>query len=178
MTSTIFTIGFTKKSAEEFFRLLQEAGVQKLIDIRENRVGQLAGFAKYPDLAFFLDRIAGISYHYEPIFAPGPEIRDALRKTRDWTRFEKSFLKLMKQRRVLDAVDRSSFEGKVALLCSEAEADKCHRRLVAEMLAQHWSSQGHAIEVKHLAKASQITRSLSPRRRRVARARRSHQSVN
>jgi hypothetical protein len=42
------------------------------------------------------------------------------------------------------------FEGKVALLCSEAEADKCHRRLVAEMLAHHWSSQGHAIEVKHL----------------------------
>jgi uncharacterized protein YeaO (DUF488 family) len=153
MTSTIFTIGFTKKSAAEFFRLLQEAQVRKVIDIRENRGGQLAGFAKYPDLALFLDRIAGIAHSYQPIFAPSPEIREALRKTRDWTQFEKSFLKLMKQRKVLDAVDPGLFEGKVALLCSEAEADKCHRRLVAEMLAQHWSSQGHTIEVKHLQSA-------------------------
>jgi uncharacterized protein (DUF488 family) len=150
MTSTIFTIGFTKKTAEEFFRLLQGAQVQKLIDIRENRVGQLAGFAKYPDLPFFLDRILGIAYDYRPIFAPSPEIRTAYRKTRDWAQYEKSFLGLMAQRRVLDEVDSASFEGKVALLCSEAEPDKCHRRLVAEMLAQHWTSQGHQIEVKHL----------------------------
>jgi uncharacterized protein (DUF488 family) len=155
MTSTIFTIGFTKKSAEEFFRLLQEAQVWRLVDIRENRVGQLAGFAKYPDLAFFLDRIAGIAYSYQPMFAPSPEIRDALRKTRDWAQFEKSFLRLMKQRRVLEVVDPSLFEGKVALLCSEAEAEKCHRSLVAEMLAQHWSSQGHTVEVKHLQSPKQ-----------------------
>jgi uncharacterized protein (DUF488 family) len=170
MNSTISTIGFTKKSAEEFFRLLQEAQVRKLIDIRENRVGQLAGFAKHPDLAFFLDRIAGIAYDYQPIFAPSPEIRIAYRKTRDWAQFEKSFLKLMRQRRVLKAVDPSLFEGRVALLCSEAEADKCHRRLVAEMLAQHWSSQGHAIEVKHLH---------SPKRRpRKKRARTTHEGTD
>jgi uncharacterized protein (DUF488 family) len=150
MTSTIFTIGFTKKSAEEFFRLLQEAQVRRLIDIRENRVGQLAGFAKFPDLAFFLDRISGIAYEYQPLFAPSREVRIAYRETRDWAEYERSFLELMAQRRVLDEIHPSLFEGKVALLCSEAEPDKCHRRLVAEMLARHWSSQGHAVEVKHL----------------------------
>jgi uncharacterized protein (DUF488 family) len=167
MTSTIFTIGFTKKTAEEFFRLLQEAQVQKLIDIRENRVGQLAGFAKYPDLAFFLDRILGIAYDYQPIFAPSPEIRDAYRKTRDWAQFEKSFQKLMVQRRVLDRVDSTSFEGKVALLCSEAEADKCHRRLVAEMLAKHWTSQGHQTEVKHLRSPKPVPRKKRTRKSHV-----------
>ena len=170
MTSTIFTIGFTKKTAEEFFRLLQDAQVRKLIDIRENRGGQLAGFAKSPDLAFFLDRISGIAYDYQPIFAPSPEIRDAYRKTHDWAQFEKSFRQLMMQRRILDAVDPSLFEGKVALLCSEAEADKCHRRLVAEMLAQHWSSQGHAIEVKHLHSAKPL--------RRKKRTRTSHEGTD
>jgi uncharacterized protein (DUF488 family) len=150
MTSTIFTIGFTKKSAEEFFGLLQVAHVKKLIDIRENRVGQLAGFAKYPDLAFFLDRIAGITYDYQPIFAPSQEIRVAYRKTHDWAKYEKSFQELMAQRRVLDEVDASLFEGRIALLCSEAEPDRCHRRLVAEMLARHWQSQGHEVEVQHL----------------------------
>jgi uncharacterized protein (DUF488 family) len=158
MISTIFTIGFTKKTAEEFFRLLQEAQVQKLIDIRENRVGQLAGFAKYPDLPFFLDRILGIAYDYQPIFAPSLEIRTAYRKTRDWAQFEKSFRELMMQRRVLDGVDSASFEGRVTLLCSEAEPDMCHRRLVAEMLAQHWTSQGHQIEVKHLCSPKPVPR--------------------
>jgi len=61
MGSTICTIGFAGKTAEQFFTLLKNAGVQKLIDIRENRIGQLSGFAKYPDLAFFLDRVAGIN---------------------------------------------------------------------------------------------------------------------
>ena len=158
MTSTIFTIGFTKKTAEEFFRLLREAQVQKLIDIRENRVGQLAGFAKYPDLAFFLDRILGIAYDYQPIFAPSPEIRTAYRKTRDWAKYEKSFRELMVQRRVLDDVDSALFEGRVTLLCSEAEPDKCHRRLVAEMLEQHWTAQGHQIEVKHLRSHKPVPR--------------------
>ena len=170
MTSTIFTIGFTKKTAEEFFRLLREAQVQKLIDIRENRVGQLAGFAKYPDLPFFLDRILGIAYDYQPIFAPSPEIRTAYRKTRDWAQFEKSFRELMMQRRVLDDVDSASFEGKVALLCSEAEPDRCHRRLVAEMLAQHWRSQGHQIEVKHLGSPKPV--------RRKKRTRSSHEGTD
>jgi uncharacterized protein (DUF488 family) len=170
MTSTIFTIGFTKKSAEEFFRLLEEAQVRKLIDIRENRAGQLAGFAKHPDLAFFLDRIAGIAYSYQPSFAPSREIRTAYRRTRDWAQYEKSYLELMRQRRVLDEVDPALFEGRVALLCSEAEADKCHRRLVAEMLAQHWASQGHTIEIEHLH---------SPKRRpRKKRARTSHEGTD
>jgi uncharacterized protein (DUF488 family) len=150
MTSTIFTIGFTKKTAEEFFRLLQEAEVQKLIDTRENRVGQLAGFAKYPDLAFFLQRIAGIAYDHQPIFAPSPEIRIAYRQSHDWGQYEISYAELMAQRQVLEQIDPALFEGRVALLCSEAEPEKCHRRLVAEMLAERWNAQGHEIEVKHL----------------------------
>jgi uncharacterized protein (DUF488 family) len=150
MTSTLFTIGFTKKTAEEFFRLLQEAQVQKLVDVRENRVGQLAGFAKYPDLAFFLQQIAGIAYDYQPIFAPTPEIRDAYIESRDWGKYENAFAELMAHRQVLEHVDTAAFEGRVALLCSEAEPEKCHRRLVAEMLARHLAAQGHQVEIKHL----------------------------
>lgn len=161
MTSTLFTIGFTKKTAEEFFRLLQEAGVQKLIDVRENRIGQLTGFSKYPDLPFFLDRILGVQYAHQPLFAPSPEIRDAYRKTRDWPQYEKSFLELMEQRKALEQVRPEDFEGKVALLCSEPGPEKCHRRLVVEMLNRHWSALGHNIGVKHL-----IIEKPLPRRKR------------
>jgi hypothetical protein len=77
----------------------------------------------------------------------------------------------------LEAVNPKLFEGKVALLCSEAEAEKCHRSLVAEMLAQHWSSQGHAVEVKHLhsAKRPPQKKPALSQGERVERVRRSHQ---
>ncbi len=163
MTSTLFTIGFTQKTAEEFFRLLQEAEVQRVIDVRENRVGQLAGFAKHPDIAFFLNRVLGIEYCHEPLLAPSPEIRDAYRATKDWPAYEKSFLELMDQGRILELVDPSKFEGRVALLCSEAGPEKCHRRLVAELLAKHWTTLGHTVEVTHLV----IEKAKSQRKRRV-----------
>ncbi len=163
MTSTLFTIGFTKKTAEEFFRLLQDAQVEKVIDVRENRVGQLAGFAKYPDIAFFLDRLLGIKYVHEPLFAPSPEIRLAYRKTRDWEQYEKSFSELMDSRKVLEVADPSVFQGKVALLCSEAGPERCHRRLVAELLAKDWKMQGHNVEIRHLVTDKAVT----TRKRRV-----------
>ncbi len=146
---------------------MQEAQVRKLIDIRENRVGQLAGFAKYPDLAFFLQQIAGIAYDYQPIFAPTAEIRDAYIESRDWAKYEIAFAELMTQRQALDKADTEAFEGRVALLCSEAEPGKCHRRLVAEMLAERWTAQGHHIEVEHLASAKP-PRKVKPKKARHA----------
>ncbi len=150
MTSTLCTIGFTQKTAAEFFQLLQEAGVRRLIDVRQNREGQLAGFAKHPDLEYFLRAIAGIDYLHEPSLAPSPAIRDAYRDSGDWRQYEESFLRLMEERNVPEAVAPAFYEGVVALLCSEPTPEKCHRRLVAEILAAHWNAQGHQVNVKHL----------------------------
>jgi len=127
-----------------------QAGVQKLIDIRENRVGQLSGFAKYPDIAFFLDRIGGMAYSYEPLLAPSPEIRKTYRANKDWALYEAAFLQLMRDRHVPQALNLSKYESTVALLCSEPQPDKCHRRLVAELLVQHFSVQGYNIGIRHL----------------------------
>jgi len=127
-----------------------QAGVQKLIDIRENRVGQLSGFAKYPDIAFFLDRIAGIAYSYEPLLAPSPEIRKTYRTTKDWALYEASFLQLMRSRDIPQALNLSQYEGTVALLCSEPQPEKCHRRLVAELLVHYLSVQGNNMHILHL----------------------------
>lgn len=43
---TVYTIGFTKKSAEKFFRLVRGSGTKRVVDVRLNNVSQLAGFAK------------------------------------------------------------------------------------------------------------------------------------
>jgi uncharacterized protein (DUF488 family) len=150
VSTKICTIGFAGKTAEEFFSLLDKAGVRLIVDIRENRRGQIAGYAKFPDLEFFLKRIGGIAYHYEPLLAPSPDIRDAYRKTHDWLQYEEAFLNLMRERGLPERLPPFPLEGTCALLCSEPGPEKCHRRLVAELLAAHWRALGRTVEVEHL----------------------------
>jgi len=78
----VLTIGFTKKTAEEFFSRLIRAGVKRVIDIRLNNVSQLAGFAKRDDLRYFLRTIGGIDYHHRPDLAPTQQILDAFKKSK------------------------------------------------------------------------------------------------
>src|SRR6202795_2646714 len=147
MELTLCTIGFAGKTAEQFFSLLAEAGVRRVVDIRENRGGQLSGFAKHPDLAFFLHRLAGIEYAHEPRLAPTPEIRKAYRATKDWPQYEAEFLALMRDRGFPGTMEVPVEGGTLALLCSEPGPEKCHRRLVAELLVKHLGDQGHAVQL-------------------------------
>ncbi len=150
MRPRLCTIGFAGKTAEEFFRLLGEGGVRTVIDVRENRAGQLSGYAKFPDIEYFLGRIGGISYRYEPELAPTQEIRKRYRETKDWPGYESAFLALMRERSFPRGISLPDGDGAVAFLCSEPGPDRCHRRLVAELLAEHWRSEGEAVEILHL----------------------------
>ena len=150
MQRLLCTIGFTGKTAEEFFALLSNAGVQQVIDIRQNRSGQLSGFSKNPDLAFFLKKIAGIEYLHEPLLAPAPELLKTYRRTKDWPAYETDFLAAMRTRGVPASVNTTSWSSKVSLLCSEPGPEKCHRRLVADLFAAFWSARGDAVDVRHL----------------------------
>jgi len=142
----LYTIGFTKKSAETFFGLLKQPGLERIIDVRYNNTSQLAGFTKRDDLAFFLRRLRGLDYVYLPELAPTKESRDAyMKRGGDWEAYIAAYRALLDERCVAETLDKSLFDGG-CLLCSEATADHCHRRLLAEYLAEHW---GH-IEIVHL----------------------------
>ena len=153
MEILLCTIGFAGKTAEEFFRLLAEAQVERLIDIRQHREGQLSGFAKHPDLAYFLEKVARIGYSHEPQLAPTPALLKTYRETKDWAAYETGFLSLMQERGIPQALDASLWPPRATLLCSEPGPAKCHRRLVADLLAAHWRSQGHLVEIRHLVAA-------------------------
>ena len=71
---TLYTIGFTKKSAESFFSLLKNAGIKKLVDIRVNNSSQLAGFAKGKDLEFFVKELCDAEYTHIVDLAPTKEL--------------------------------------------------------------------------------------------------------
>ena len=142
----MFTIGFTKTSAERFFSRLQKAGVRKLVDVRLNNVSQLAGFAKRDDLRYFLKALANIEYAHAPELAPTQQMLDAYKKNGGtWADYERLFLDLISGRRVEEKVTREAL-GDACLLCSEDKPTHCHRRLVAEYLARKWGD----VEVVHL----------------------------
>lgn len=142
----LYTIGFTKKSAESFFTKLCIAGVKRIIDVRLNNVSQLAGFTKKDDLPYFLRVICGIEYIHVPILAPTKEILEAYKKHNgDWSVYEQKFLDLLSSRRIEDALSKE-FLDNVCLLCSEDEPHHCHRRLIAEYLNSKWQN----IQITHL----------------------------
>ncbi len=142
----IFTIGFTKKSAESFFAKLQIADVRQLVDVRLNNVSQLAGFAKRDDLRFFTKAICHVNYVHLPELAPTQEILDAYKKHKgDWESYERQFLDLMKSRRIEETVPRDLLDGG-CLLCSEDKPHHCHRRLVAEYLKNKWGN----VQIEHI----------------------------
>ena len=135
----IYTIGFTKKTAAEFFAALRRAGIKRLIDVRLNNTSQLAGFAKRDDLAYFLDELCEAEYRHEPMLSPDKELLDGYKKkVVPWEQYESAFLALLRERQAETLVDRRLFDVPTVLLCSEPTAEHCHRRLVAEYLAAAW----------------------------------------
>ncbi len=142
----LFTIGFTKTSAESFFTRLQKAGVKSLVDVRLNNVSQLAGFAKKDDLRYFLKTICGVEYVHRPELAPTKEILNAYRKMKgDWSVYERQYLELICERKIENAIPRDALDD-ACLLCSEDKPHHCHRRLVAEYLRNKWGD----VEIQHL----------------------------
>lgn len=144
--TTLCTIGFTKKDLPTFIELLRGANVTKLIDIRLRNTSQLAGYAKKEDLAFVLG-LCGIGYEHVTELAPSEELLDEYRETKDWERFEEVFRSLLLERDPLVRFQEST-DGHacICLLCTEEKPERCHRRLVAEYIAERIPG----LEVKHL----------------------------
>jgi uncharacterized protein (DUF488 family) len=143
----IYTIGFTQKSAEEFFEILRQTGIKCLIDVRLHNQSQLAGFAKQNDLKYFLWELCGADYRHEPGLAPSEDILEDYRhKKIAWEEYQQRFLQLLEERDVAGCLSREIFEVPTVLLCSEPQADHCHRRLAAEYLQKVWDD----VVIQHL----------------------------
>lgn len=135
----IFTIGFTKRSAAEFFGALRSAGIKRLLDVRLHNTSQLAGYAKQDNLRFFLRELCRADYLPEPLLAPTDELLDRYRKKQmSWAEYEERFLALLAERNIEDQLDPALLEAPTVLLCSERTAERCHRRLVLEYLTGKW----------------------------------------
>ena len=158
---TLYTIGFTQLSLAEFVGLLRQASVDALIDTRLRNTSQLAGWAKRDDLAFLLREGFGIAYEHVASFAPTDALLDGYRAGGDWDAYALAYRALLDERRASETGRAVLARYRApCLLCSEPTPDRCHRRLLAEYLAE----QLGGIVVMHLVGA-QATKPTKNRRR-------------
>lgn len=142
----LYTIGFTRKSAADFFGLLRESGAKRVVDVRLRNTSGLAGFAKKSDLPWFLRELCGMDYVHLPRLSPTDALLDAYRKKEiDWQGYEPIFQSIIERRLIRAAIPQDIIADS-CLLCSEDQPERCHRRLLAEHLQQHWGN----VEIIHL----------------------------
>ena len=142
----VSTIGFTGKSAKQFFELLEQSGCECVIDVRLNNTSQLAGFSKRDHLEYFLEKICGMSYVHKVELAPTKQMLSDYKKGLiDWDSYETRFMELLQERQIEKTLPEELVDGG-CLLCSEHEPHHCHRRLVTEYLNHHWGD----VHVEHL----------------------------
>jgi len=143
----LLTIGTSKKPLRRFIELLRGAGADAVIDTRRNNTSQLAGYSKREDLDFLLTEAFRIGYEHRPELAPSEPLLAAYLKDRDWDRYSMAFLDEMdagSMKEVLGGLlDRY---GRPCLLCACDSERTCHRRLLAEAMAE----ERPGLEVLHL----------------------------
>jgi uncharacterized protein (DUF488 family) len=134
--STIYTIGHSTRSAEEFLELLQPAGVTLVADVRafpsSRRHPQFNG----PALAEYL-RGAGIAYRHLPGLggrrSPVPGSPNG-----GWheTAFQgyADHMATPEFQHALADLEAAARETPTAIMCAEAVWWRCHRRLIADAL--------------------------------------------
>ena len=144
----LFNIGFTQKTAKEFFGILKENKIDCLVDIRLNPNGQLSRFAFEKDLPFFLSELCdGCAYSHRKDLAPTKELLHEVRDkncamSKNYKLFEVAYKKQLDTKsKIKNFVEEFGQYQNVVLLCSEATNEKCHRRVLSDLLLKKFENQ-------------------------------------
>jgi uncharacterized protein (DUF488 family) len=148
----IYTIGYEKALLKNVVATLAAAGVTTLIDVRDRPASRRPGFSKR-QLAAAVEE-AGMRYLHLAALGTPPEGRLANRR-REWDRFwgivEQKLARPEAELALQEAADIAQVAPS-CLLCYEADWQICHRRRVAEILAQR-----HGFTVRHLAARAELS---------------------
>lgn len=142
---SLFTIGYEGKTLEAFVNALLANAVSVLVDVRELPLSRKRGFSKTAlseQLA-----AAGIDYvHFASLGSP-KDVRHKLLADGDYEAFFKAYAAhLGRQDEAVAEVRRLLGRTTVCLMCYEADAEKCHRSLLAAELE---GSADRLLEVIH-----------------------------
>ena len=130
----IYTVGYEGRSVDEFVSSLRANDVRLVVDVREAPISRKRGFAKTA-LAGVLAE-AGIGYRHLRALGCPKVIRDRYKADGDWPGYTRSFMEhLDGQEAALAELAALSGAQPTALLCYEADFNRCHRTYVARRLA-------------------------------------------
>ena len=144
----ICTIGFSRKDLRDFIRLLKEAGVKKVIDVRVHNTSQLAGYTKKQDLQYILELVV-IDYEHVLELAPTEELMINYRSkkiTRE--EFRDMYIALLLERKPLESFDLGRQPDSICQLCAEEKPEHCHRSFAAQYMKDNYTSK--EIRIRHL----------------------------
>jgi len=134
--SVLFTIGYEGRTQAELIDQLRLAGVTLLIDVRALPLSRKAGFSKRV-LAASVEA-TGLAYaHLRPLGTPKPG-RDAARRG-DAHALERIYAEHLQgdpAQHALAEATALAREHRACLLCYERDPACCHRRFVAELIAE------------------------------------------
>ena len=143
---TLYTIGFTGRTARSFFEAINNSGVATVLDIRRSNTSQLAGYSKKSDLPYFLEKLCGVQYDHRPDLSPEPDLFRAYRAgDLAWPQFADAFREQLGRTNVVDLLPESTVRD-ACLLCACHDHQECHRQIVAELL----SGRFPGLQTKHL----------------------------
>jgi len=143
----IYTIGYSGKTAQEFFDQLKNNKIERLIDIRIYPNHDGAQYASKRDLPYFLKEIVGCDYSYLIDLAPTTKLLDDIHADGDWEKYVAGYTQLMKDRNIPFSLEKNLFQNQTCcLLCFEPTAEQCHRRLAAERIQNYWKD----VELIHI----------------------------
>ena len=131
----IFTIGYEGATVSEFIAALQEARVERVIDVRALPLSRRPGFSKTP-LRNALEE-AGIEYVHLKALGTPADGRTAARAGRheDLRRIYAGQLELPEAMAQSAQMLELAREKPSALLCMEREPAHCHRTLLLDAVA-------------------------------------------
>ena len=136
MSKTLYTIGYEKARLADFLATLAGAGITTVIDVRDRPISRRPGFSKRQLEAAIEE--AGMRYLSLRALGTPPEGREAA-KRRDWDRFWRiveTRLAGPEAELALHEAAAAAQQSASCLLCYEADWRCCHRRRVAELLAE------------------------------------------
>lgn len=141
----IYTAGYEGLSIDTFIARLKQAGIDKVLDVREYPLSRKAGFSKKAFAACLAE--SGITYeHCPPLGCPKP-IRNQYKIDGDWDLYAQNFRAYIRtQTDLLLSLNTEAATQRICMVCYEADANFCHRSLIAEA-AQELDS---TLEARHL----------------------------
>ncbi len=123
-----YTIGYEKKTIDQFLELLKRAKVKILVDARKNPISQYKFEFNKENLIEIL-RKNDIKYVHYPELGVPSEIRQKLGETGDYDWFFKKYDENVIPK--MEQVDFKSLDYPIAIMCVELDPTKCHRHRIA-----------------------------------------------